>query len=157
MENIRQYLLSVIVASIISALVIRIIGKTGAFASLIKLLAGVFLIITVIAPWTMLKLNDLSSYFSDIQLQASHAAQFGESLATDAKNSIIRTQIEAYILDKASELDVNIEVEVILAETEPHLPESVAIRGTVSPFGKQRLGQIIADELGIPKEKLLWI
>ena len=157
MEDIRQYLLSVIAASIISALAIRISGKTGAFVSVVKLLAGIFIIITVIAPWTKLKLNDLSSYFSDLQLQASDAAQLGESLAVDAKTSIIRTQIEAYILDKASVLDLNIEDEVIVTGTEPLQPESVTIKGTVSPIGKQRLGQIIADELGIPKEKQLWI
>lgn len=157
MEDIRQYLLTVVTASIISAIAIRIIGKTGAFASIVKLLAGIFIVITVISPWTKLKLNDLSSYFSDLELQAADAAQLGESLAVDAKASIIRTQIEAYILDKASELEVNVEVEVVITGTLVPQPESVTIKGAVSPFEKQRLGQIIADDLGIPREKQLWI
>ena len=117
MEDIRQYLLSVVTVSILSAIAIRIIGKNGAFVSIVKLLAGIFVVITVIAPWSKLKFNDLSSYFSDLELQASDAAQLGESLAVDAKASIIRTQIEAYILDKASELELNVEVEVIITET----------------------------------------
>ena len=157
MEDIRQYLLSVVTVSILSAIAIRIIGKNGAFVSIVKLLAGIFVVITVIAPWSKLKFNDLSSYFSDLELQASDAAQLGESLAVDAKASIIRTQIEAYILDKASELELNVEVEVIITETVVPQPESVTIKGAASPFGKQRLGQIIADDLGIPREKQLWI
>ena len=50
METIRQYLLSVICACVIIAIVKAIVGEKASSSGIIKLIAGAFLIFTVIAP-----------------------------------------------------------------------------------------------------------
>lgn len=156
MEDIRQYLLSVILCTIICAITIHISGKTGMVPSVIKLLTGLFILYTVLSPWSKMRLTDLSSYFSDLKVDASVAVEEGKEASAQYAASIIKSELEAYILDKASSLGLDICVDVIMDESQPQLPHSVKIGGSVSPYAKQRLAQIISDELGIPKENLLW-
>ena len=112
---------------------------------------------TVISPWTKLRFEDISSYFADIQTDADQIIGEGEEIAADATVAIIKKQVEAYILDKAHSLDIDIEVEVAFAELRPLVPDAVTIKGAVSPYAKLQLQQMIADDLGIPKENQMWI
>lgn len=157
MDDIRQYLLSVVSAAVISALAINVIGKKGIYASVVKLLAGLFLSITVISPWAKLQIGDLSSYLDNLELDAADVIAKGEYMAADAAGTIIKDQLEAYILDKASAIGIQVKVEVVLTDTDPPVPCSVTISGAASPYAKQRLQQMIADELGIPKENQSWM
>ncbi len=156
MEDVRQYLLSLIAAAIICAVIISIIGKKGALTPVIKLLAGLFMLYTALSPWTKLRLDGVISYFSDLELKASVTASDGNASALQSTASIIKEQTEAYILDKASSVGTDISVEVIVEGTTPPAPCYVKISGTVAPYHKQRLSQIISDELGIPKENQWW-
>lgn len=157
MDDIRQYLLSVVSAAVISALAINVIGKKGIYASVVKLLAGLFLSITVISPWAKLQIGDLSSYLDNLELDAADVIAKGEYMAADAAGTIIKDQLEAYILDKASAIGIQVKAEVVLTDTDPPVPCSVTISGAASPYAKQRLQQMIADELGIPKENQSWM
>ncbi len=156
MEYIKQYLLSVISASIICALAMRISGKNKLQSAVIKLLAGVFLSITVIAPWTYIRLQDVTSYFSSMQTDADRIAAQGNEYASNEIISIITQETEAYILDKASVLGLSIKAEIVLNECEPFAPRAVTIYGSASPYAKLRLEQIIENDLGIQKENQVW-
>lgn len=156
MENVRQYLLSLIASAIICAVATSIVGKKGALAPVVKLLAGLFIIYTALAPWAKLRLDGLLFYFNDLKLEGSVSASNGSDSAVQAAAAIIKNQTEAYILDKASSLGANIAVNVIMQGTTPPTPCYVEIKGTLSPYHKQRLEQIIINELGIPKENLSW-
>lgn len=156
MEGIRQYLLSVVAASLIAGLVIRIVGKKGAHATVTKLLIGLFLSITVISPWTKLQIGDLSNYLSKLETDASDIVANGEAIAIDDTAAIIKDSLEAYILDKASSLALVIEVDVNLTLTNPPQIDSVEITGAASPYARQRLQQILSEELGIPRECQSW-
>jgi hypothetical protein len=155
-EGIREYLLSVIAASIICAIIINMIENKGIISAIIKILAGLFIIYTALSPWTKLRLDSLTTYFSDLKLEASMAVTDGKEYSSQATAAIIKNQVEAYILDKASSMDMEITVDVIVEGTSPPSPGYVKICGSVSPYKKQRLEQIIVDELGIPKENLTW-
>lgn len=156
MENIRQYLLSLIASAIICSVVISIIGNKNTLSPVIKLLAGLFIIYTALAPWAKLRLDGLLSYFDDLKLEASVSVSKGSNSAVQATASIIKNQTEAYILDKASSMGAEITVEVIVQETTPPTPCYVEIEGTLAPYHKQRLEQVVINELGIPKENLSW-
>ena len=156
MDGIRAYLLSVVAAAIISALSVNIIGKKDAQSAVIKLLAGLFLSITVISPWTKIRLNNISSYFETLKVNADDAVSAGTSVADTARDEIIKEKAEAYILDKATSYGASIEVEVTLTEATPRTPESIVIRGTVSPYVRQRLQEVMENDLAIPKERQFW-
>ena len=71
--------------------------------------------------------------------------------------TIIKGETEAYILDKAASLGVELEVDVLLEDMYPMAPKTVRLSGSVSPYVRNRLQNIIAEELGISKENQIWI
>ena len=156
MDAIRAYLLSVIGAAIISALSINFLGKNDAQSAIIKLLAGLFLSITVISPWTRIRLNNISSYFESLKVNADDVVSSGTAVADTALDQIIKERTETYILDKASSYTANINVDVTLSKSTPRTPESVVIYGTVAPYVKQQLQKVMEDDLAIPKENQYW-
>lgn len=156
MDNIRQYLLSIVAAAVIAALAVSLVDKKSTHAAIIKLLASVFLSITVISPWTKIQFDDLSSYFDSLELSAGSIAEEGSNMASKETAAIISSRMEAYILDKASSLGFHPEVTVVLTESPPYTPCSVTLRGTASPYAKNRLQQIILNDLGIPEEEQSW-
>lgn len=156
MDSIKNYLISVIAAAIISAIATGIVGKKGTVGAVIKLLAGLFLIITAIYPVTKLNFDALPDYFSEYSIQASAFSSKGEAIAQDEITAIIKSQVEAYILDKASLMNMEIEVQVTMSGSKPSIPESVTVKGTISPYGKKYLEQILCNDLDIAKENQFW-
>lgn len=157
MEEIRQYLVSVTAAALLCSIVTGILGKKGSYSAIIKLLCGLFLAYTVVAPWTKIRLNDFSSYTDTLSAEAEQHVRSGEMYAQSETAAIIKMNAEAYILDKAASMGLDIEVEVTLGSSHPPLPESATIKGAVSPYAKEKLQVCFVNDLGIPKENLLWI
>ena len=156
MEGIRQYILSVVCAGILCSIVVKLSSGSKAYSSVIKLLTGIFLAITVIAPITKVQIGKLSDLYAYIDFGANSAVYEGEQMAVQSSAAIIKQEIEAYILDKASSLDMNITVDILISESAPLIPVSVTIDGKASPYAKQMLQSIISSDLGIAKENQVW-
>lgn len=157
MEEVRKYIISVTAAALLCGIITGIIGKKGSYCAIIKLLSGLFLAYTVIAPWTKIRLADFSNFTDDLSAEAEQYVQDGIIYAYSESAAIIKTKTEAYILDKAASMGLDIEVEVKLGSSDPPLPESAIIKGSVSPYAKEMLQVWFYNDLGIPKENLLWI
>jgi len=155
-EDIRQYLLTVIAAAILCAVVNTIMENKGTLTAIIKMLTGLFLAVTVLSPLISVQLSDFSAYMQGLDNTADEAVSRGEEMAQDAAAAIIIEKTEAYILDKAASLELDIEVEVRLGSANPLIPDTVYLRGSVSPYAKKRLCQFITDDLGIPEENQIW-
>lgn len=156
MESIKEYLLSITAAAIICSIIVGLIEKKGANSTIIRMLCGLFLAVTVVSPWVNIQLNDLSGYWEGLGLAAENAIDEGVVMANKATADIIKTKSEAYILDKASLWELSIEVEVTVSDSDPPSPYQVRIRGTVSPYAKTRLQEVIAKDLGIPEDRQIW-
>lgn len=156
MEEIRQYLLSIIAAAIICAVVIRIAGQKNMVCAMIKLFAGLFMSLTVISPLLKLQIGNFSDYLSTLELDADCYISEAEESAAFERSGIITNAIESYILDKATSLGVTIQVEVELSDTDKQTPNKVVLVGDISPYNKLKLQQIIKDDLGIPEENQFW-
>ena len=156
MEDIRQYILSVVCAGIACSAAIKFANYSKTSASVIKMLTGIFLAITVIAPLGRIQIDKLTDWYTDIDTNANSAVYDGEQFAIQSTVAIIKQETQAYILDKASLLEMDISVDVSVSETSPFVPVSVAIVGESSPYAKKTLESIIANDLGIPKEKQVW-
>jgi hypothetical protein len=70
--------------------------------------------------------------------------------------TIIKENLEAYILDKASALQLDVDVDIVLTEDLPPAPDSVTIIGNASPYNKQVFQAFLVEEIGIPKEQQIW-
>lgn len=156
MGGISQYLLSVIGAAMICAVVQRLLSGKGSASAMGKLLVGIVMALTVIRPLAQVQLADFGRFLPEISLDAQVAVSEGEASAQKALAESISSKIEAYILDKAAQMNVTLAVEVELTqETIPH-PCRVRLQGKVSPYAKSRLQNIIQEDLGINKENQLW-
>lgn len=155
MVSVKSYLLSILCAAMACAIVSSMSEKKGTQGTLMKLTTGVFLAFTVISPISTIQLEELSILTEQFQAEASTAAAFGQSVAEESKAAFIKSQSEAYILDKAATLNTQLSVDVTLGRD--LRPESVSVYGTVSPYVKFRLASIVEEELGIAKENQQWI
>lgn len=156
MEAIRQYLLSVTGAAIICSILMSILGKKGMYSSVIRMLCGLFMVFTMIAPVMRIRLKDFETYFGELNIEANSAVSWGIQTAEDASAEFIKDKTETYILDKASSMGLSIKAEVKLAEERGWTPYYVLIEGKVAPYAKKQLQTWLKEELDIPEENQIW-
>lgn len=156
MDEIKAYLISVTAASLVCGVINTLVGKKGSIAAVIKLLSGLFLALTVVRPVVNFSIHDLRDYIATINTDAQAVVSQGEIIASEELAASIKAQVEAYILDKAASLGVDLEVEVILSDSAPPLPAKAILTGAVSPYAKTHLIAFLEKELGIPKEAQQW-
>lgn len=153
MEGLRQYVISVAAAAILCGIVTGLF-RNGMAKEIFKLVCGLFLAYTAVAPiakWDFSELLDFRFYFEE---DAAAAAALGEELALSSKLEIIKSQTEAYILDKANEMDADISAEVTVDDD--GIPVAVALTGQASPYARSQIQTIIESDLGIAKENQQW-
>ena len=112
--------------------------------------------LTVVSPWTSVKFNDLTDYFENLSAMADVSVSDGENMAREELETIIKSRAQAYILDKADSFGADLTVEVILSSSEIPIPCGVRIAGEISPYGKNRLSQMITEDLAIALEDQIW-
>lgn len=157
MESIRQYILSVIAAALFCGIINSFISDKKASGKIIKLASGLFMALTLVAPWTKLDITSISDFTQDISADAQAVVSSGEEAAQIYMGEIIKQQTESYILDKAFSLGLDVEVAVCLSGDTPPKPASVTITGTVSPYSKSILSRFIENDLAIPEENQSWM
>ena len=152
----RQYLLSLIASALLCSVVYGLLDKKSGYFPIIKLICGLFISITAIAPLTNISIPDISGYIGNTKFDANQFINEGQTATYESMASIITANLESYILDVANEIGADIQTEIILDELTPPSPRSIKIIGNVSPYKKQQLQQIIEKQLGIPEEYQIW-
>lgn len=151
----KQYIVSVVSAALVCGILTSFMKDCGV-KKVLKLLCGLFLTFTVIKPIAGLTIPELPD-LGRIYEEAEEASQEGKSFTQNTLTNIITAESEAYILDKAKDMEVFLTVEVATSSEDGlPVPESVVLEGEISPEARQKLSQIITDELGIPKENQVW-
>lgn len=156
MDWIREYLLSIIAAGAVCGICTSLIPKNTSSAVIIKMLGGIFLAITLIAPLAKIRLDDLGDYWNQITLDAEALAQEGSAATREELALVIKEELESYILDKADTMGLTLQLSVIMDHEDPPMPQQVRISGAVSPYQQKLLSQWIAEELGITEEQQVW-
>lgn len=153
MEALRQYILSVVTAAMLCGIVTGLF-PSGTGKQVVRLICGLFLAYTVLAPISRGELPNLTDFSLGIPEEAAQAVAVGENLARDSMAEIIKSETEAYILDKARSLQAEVTVEVSV--NEENVPNSVTVSGAVSPYVRRQLQRILESDLGIAKENQKW-
>lgn len=149
-------MLSVVSAAIIAGIVTKLLGDKGTLGTVGKLMAGLFLTLTVISPLRDIRLQDLTEFTDPYTQMASAAAEEGKTMTSEAIAKRIKQECEAYILDKARQLDTALAVSVTLNDSTLPAPVGITLTGNISPNSKRTLENIIEQDLGIPKEAQVW-
>ncbi len=156
MELLRTYFLSVTAAAIICAILKGLLNQSGTPAQLVKLISGIFLSMIALRPLAQFPVGTFSELRFDYSMDAEAFVSEGENLAADALAQLIKSNTEAYILDKARAMGLTITVDVTLSQDSIPSPETVRISGKISPYAKAQLSSLLTDGLGIAKEDLIW-
>ena len=127
--SLREYLLSVTSAAVVCAVVQRLCVSKGSGQSIMKMLLGIFMALTVFSPLTEISLKDFDPFTGQIEQQAQAAVEEGKTVAKNALAECISQRIVTYILDKASQMDVQLTVQVELTQTEIPVPCKVYLQG----------------------------
>lgn len=156
MDSIKQYAFGLFAAALICSIVQVWLKPKGAGGVVLKLFCGLFMTITLLSPLVHIQPRDITDYFSNFSYDADNYVQSGQEQASFAMSEIIKEQTQAYILDKATGMGLDVKVEVTLNEKNPTIPETVVLKGQVSPYAKLQLTNMIEEQLGIHKEKQIW-
>lgn len=155
MEQLRSYLLSLIVTTLICSLLPELLSEGGP-KTLVKTFCGLVVAVTALLPLRKAELQ-LPSELPLFQEEAAFAAAEGEALGADALRSVIKSRAEAYILDKGAQWCDDLRVELELEDSPPYAPSAARIFGEFTEEGKGALQQLLASEFAIPKEAQTWM
>ena len=155
MDTLREYILSVVAAAILCSFVTAIAGKSASAGKVLKLVCGLILTFTLIRPIAKIELADFSRFMESIEADAAMAVVAGEDYYEESLAAVIQARTQAYILDKAQTLGAELQVQVHL--NGELVPEEVVLTGSVSPYARGKLQSILVSELGIAKERQIWI
>lgn len=155
MRALAEYIISVSAAALLCGILNSMTVKVTA-KEILRLVSGLFLAFCVISPVSNLRLPELSEVGADWEREAAAAAQAGEDMAHDAVSDSISEQLEAYILDKAGSMGLDIRVEITLDPLEGYLPRTLTVLGDAPVQKRKRFIQEIAEDLGIREEDVIW-
>lgn len=152
-----QYIISVVAIAVIISISQTLVQEKTVFGSIFKLITGLILTISIVSPWLKVRMTDFQDLMDHAQIDASVFVQEGQYAYQSEMNKLIIDQTQAYIMDKAVSLGMSICVEVVLADQTIPSIDSIKIVGNASPYAKQRMIQIIQEDVGISQEQVVWI
>lgn len=153
----KGYILSVVAAAIVCAVVRALLTEQSATGKVVRLLSGVLMAVTVISPLAHISFDRVGDYFDSISYQSDTYVAEGEAAAQESLAGVIKDQTESYILDKATRMGLDISVEVELDASNHSVPSGAIITGEISPYARELMSGFIEDTLGIAKENQKWI
>ncbi len=152
----RDYLLAVVAAAMLTALVLALVPD-GPVRRVCRLACGLVLILVALSPLGTLDVTAISRAVSRLSLETD-AAQSGVEVRSRAIiASLIKQKTEAYILDKAAGLGLDLTADVSVDDSGAYpYPASVTVTGSADAASRRALIRIIEDNLAIPEEKQEW-
>ncbi len=156
MEGIKQYLISITAAAVITGLVLSVVNLKTSVGKTIKTIASIFLLITLIGP--VIKI-DVTKALAMIEQDVDTMTFDTEQSARDVREvyeKLIIERTEAYILDEANTLGARVDVAIELDDSEIPAPEKIILEGEISPYAKSRLCSLISEKLGVSGENQIW-
>jgi hypothetical protein len=129
----------------------------GTMHTLIKWISGLVVTVTVLNPLVKGDLIQWDIAISEFRENKEIAIEEGLRIGEEALADRICESTCAYILNEASDMGANVEVEIELQESYPYQPEQVRIFGGVSPYIKQQLSIFLQRELGITEDQQIWV
>lgn len=156
MGTFREYLLAVVAAAMLCAIVTSLYGKGSFLSTAVKLICGVFMLVVLVKPITDVRIRSPLRALDDITVQADTITSAAADSSRESICAIITQRTQTYILDKATDNGVTLSVEVMLSDGEIPEPVSVRLQGSISPYKKKILSEMIETDLGIPQEAQIW-
>ncbi len=152
-----QYLVCVIASALLGSLVQQI-APPGTAGRVAKLACGLLVMLCMISPVLRLDSGKIAAWISELELQKDAAFTGIEVQTKDLQADIISDKVEAYVLDKAESLGLQIEAEVSMNTegTYPY-PDGITIRGAFTQGQKALLQSYIEENFAIPEDRQVYL
>ncbi len=151
MQFFRQWLLGVVACALLTGAAEQL-SPEGMGRRLIHFTGGLLLIAAMLRPLAQLELPEAYGFAGSYrEAVARLELELGDARERELRRGIAE-ELEAYIEDKAGQLGADVRAEVAMGE-DGVLPERATLHGTYS----EPLSALLASELGIAKEKQIWI
>lgn len=136
------------------------ITPEGAIKNLMRICCSVILMLTVLSPLGDFDLNsyaDILARYRDFEISLNNTAREAESRL---HRLVIEEEYTSYIMDKAK--DINLDIKNVSFELEWTkegfwVPCEVKLYAEGDEKGKNILSSLLHSELGISKDKVIWI
>lgn len=149
----EQWVLGVSCASLVMVVMGALVQGSGG-KRVCKLAGSLLLLLVTIGPVLRMDQQDWQRL---LQLETQGMEEAEQSLQEQNNliyESIIEEETQAYILDKAEALGVQCQVEVVVKwEDDLPRPWSVKLEGSWSQAQREKLSNMLQEELGIPKDR----
>lgn len=155
MSTIGGYVLRICCCAIIAG-VVSSIGGDGPGSKIRTMICGLFMAFVVISPLRQIEISELWELPDDLYQQGQNITAAAQENTNEAISDIIIERTRTYILDKASSLNVQIQVETIRLDPDTLAPIQVELSGNIAPYQRSILSDFIAETLGIGKEDQIW-
>ena len=155
MESVAEYLQSILALTLLCTAAGGLVQNSAA-KGLFRLLSGMVLTIAIAAPLWRIDIDLPSLPAQQLWDRVNDAVAAGEEASSDALRQVIKQRTQAYIQDKARELNASVSVEIFLREGDQPVPQRAVLSGTVTPGVKRRLQEILETDLAITKENQEW-
>lgn len=157
MSGIAEYLLGIVAVCLISSVAKQLLGISKSYKALGNTIIGIFIVLSIISPVVSDNWSYGDALDTGFEEEMELISQDAERYRQDVMCKSIISQTETYILSKARELSVDIDVEITLSDSYPYAPIRICIWGKASPYAKTQLSAYIKDEIGIAKEAQMWM
>ena len=156
-EAIRDYLLSIVAVSLLGAVLMALVPK-GAVQKTLRFFCGLLLILVTIGPVVQIDFDILSQSMADLEKESGQNTYEMEIENENLVASLIKEKTEAYILDKALQRNMTVEV-VAEVQTKGDVPYpcAVSITGAFSKQEQNVISKDIEGNLGIGIDDQEWI
>lgn len=152
----KGYLLSLTAAAILSSLISSLAPK-GSSGRGARIAAGLLVLVAAFLPFgeidTLESARELVKTVSGDPLRTDFLTGSSRELMA----SLISGEAETYILDKAQEMGLSLQVEVTASVREYYpVPWAVTLEGAMTQVQQSALSRFIEKELDIPEERQEW-
>lgn len=149
MELLRNWLIGITVSAVVAAMADSLIPD-GPVKKVGKLTGGLLIMLAVLQPLGSLDYASFSEILVNYRVQSELYDAALETANIQLIKNIIEEETAAYILDKATELGINCEVEVTCAvKDKTPYPESVVVSGDLDDGEVRALSGIIEGDIAI--------
>lgn len=156
-DAVRSYLLRLTVAAFFSALVLTLIPN-GLSKRAATLVCGLIMLLLALSPLVQLDEQALAAAISRIELEQEQTRTGVELRNRELVAQIISARVQAYILDKAAEMGMQLEVEITMnTDASTPYPEAVTLRGEATPAQRQKLGTYLYESYALVPERQVWL
>lgn len=149
--------MGVFAASFLTALATALTPK-GSARRAAAFAGGLVMILTALSPLVRVSTQDIASAISKYRFKAEAIRTGIDIGSTDIMEAIIQEETEAYILDKAEAMGLELTVTVRTARADDGWPYpcSVELSGSADQDQRQKLSRIIESELALGPDSQEW-